>query len=228
MMRSTIGSPRAWMAARSSHRVGPVWQATIAHDRLAVPLRREERAGGASRTVRARGQLAGCRLGQRPVGGQHLVGSRRALHAMSPPVIVRADVVEAEREAGDDAEVAAAAPERPEQVGVLVPAGGADAPSAVTISTSSRLSTGPAEPAGEVAEAAAERQPGDAGLRHEAQHGASPCSWVAWSTSLSRHPAPTWACSASTSTTTSRMPGHVERQPASAPPPCRRCCGRRP
>ncbi|MGH9183784.1 MAG: hypothetical protein ACRDZ9_08290 [Acidimicrobiales bacterium] len=43
-----------------------------------------------------------------------------------PAVDGRAELVEAEREPGDDAEVAATAAKRPEQVGVLVAVGGAD------------------------------------------------------------------------------------------------------
>ena len=53
----------------------------------------------------------------------------------------RADLVEPEGEPGDDSEVPAAAAQRPEELGVLVAMRVRIAPSAVTMSTSWRLST---------------------------------------------------------------------------------------
>ena len=75
----------------------------------------------------------------------------------------------------DDAEVGAGAADRPEQVGVLVAVrrariaavGGDDLDRHQVVDR-------PAEAAGEVAEAAAERQAGDADLGEEAEHGGEP------------------------------------------------------
>jgi hypothetical protein len=71
------------------------------------------------------GQLPRRRLGEVPVGGQHLLGPVRA-PGDQPAGDDGTDLVQAEAEPGDDAEVAAAAPQRPEQLGVLIVVGGAD------------------------------------------------------------------------------------------------------
>ena len=123
--------------------VGLRVRAAVAHDqpddRLAVPLLREERGRRCAAYGHERGQLARCRLGEVSVGREHLVG------AFGTPDDEaagdgRADLVQAEREPGDDAEVASTAPKRPEEFGVLVTVAVRIWPSAVTISTSSRLS----------------------------------------------------------------------------------------
>ena len=80
------------------------------------------------------------------------------------PAVDVVDRVQAELERGDDAEVAAAAAQRPEQVrrsrsSLAV----TSSPSAVTTSAEIRLSQREAAAAREVADAAAERQPPDAG-----------------------------------------------------------------
>ena len=66
--------------------------------------------------------------------GRGRAGRREAGHHL------RADRVQLELERRHDAEVAAAAAQRPEQLGVLVGAGAHGSPSAVTSSTASRLS----------------------------------------------------------------------------------------
>jgi hypothetical protein len=79
--------------------------------------------------------------------------------------------VQADGEPGDDSEVAAAAAERPEQVWVLLRAGGADLAVRGDDLGLDQVVDGPAEPAGQVSEAAAEGESGDAGLGDQAQHG---------------------------------------------------------
>ena len=82
-----------------------------------------------------------------------------------------ADVVAAEGERGDDAEVPAAAAQRPEQVGVVVGAGGDEG--AVGEHDIGREQVVDREPeaAGQVADAAAERQAGHAGCGDEPGRG---------------------------------------------------------
>jgi hypothetical protein len=84
---------------------------------------------------------------------------------------VGADGMEGVFEAGRDAEVAAAATYRPEQVAVLA-LRGAHHPAVGGDEVDGRdVVARPPEPAREVAEPAAERQPGAAGVRDEAEHG---------------------------------------------------------
>ena len=78
------------------------------------------------------------------------------------------DRVRPEGEAGDDPEVAAAAPERPEEVRVLVGAGADDAAVGGDELEAADVVAGEPVLAHEPADAAAERQPGDAGLRDDA------------------------------------------------------------
>ena len=120
--------------------------------------------------------------------------SRPAVEAEEeqPEVDQRADRVERELERRDDAEVAAAAAQRPEQIGVLVRRGAHDArrrrsrprrrPGCRTLSPALL---------GEPADAAAERQPADAGVADEAA-GRRPAraAWVAASTSAQVAPPP--------------------------------------
>ena len=80
------------------------------------------------------------------------------------PAVDVLDRVEPELERGHHAEVAAAAAQRPEQVRRSRPRWPrANRPSAVTTSAETRLSQRQPEPAGEVADAAAEGEPADAG-----------------------------------------------------------------
>ena len=82
-----------------------------------------------------------------------------------------ADVVAAERERGDDAEVPAAAAQRPEQVGVGVFAGGDEGAVGEHDVGGQQVIHGEAEAAGQVADAAAESQAGHAGGPDEAGRG---------------------------------------------------------
>src|SRR6185503_15092076 len=79
------------------------------------------------------------------------------------------DRIQLELEAGDDAEVPAAASESPEQVGILG-AARADEPAVRRddVHRSNRIA-GPPETPGEIAKPAAHRQAGDTGVRHEAE-----------------------------------------------------------
>ena len=82
---------------------------------------------------------------------------------------LRPDLVETERELGHDAEVAAAAPQRPEQLGVLVARRAGDRSVGQHDLDPLEVVDGPTEAASQVAEAATERQAGDAGERDEAE-----------------------------------------------------------
>ncbi len=79
---------------------------------------REGRPRRERQDAHERGQLVRGRGGELPVRPQHLrrLGERIAHEA----AVHRVDRVHAQRKAGDHAEVAAATPETPEQVGVLV------------------------------------------------------------------------------------------------------------
>ena len=116
---------------------------------------------------------------------------------------------------GDDAEVGAGAPERPEQVGVLVAAGGADLAVGGDDLDLLEVVDRPAEAARQVAEAAAERQAGDADLGDEAEHGRQPVLLrLPVDVAAAGSPGPTCAASRSGSTVTLAHPRHVERQAA--------------
>ena len=130
-------------------------------------------AGGARSEDQPHGQLAGRLGGDRSVAPEDLVGPLEG-PGDEPAVDGRADLVQAEREPGDDAEVAAAAAERPEQVGVLVAVGGADLAVRGDDLDLLEVVDRPAEAARQVAEAAAEGQAGDADLGDEAEHGRQP------------------------------------------------------
>ena len=144
--RSVLGDEVGDLVAEGANRgeVALHVLAAVAHeqpdDRLPVPLLGEERGRWRHAHGQRRGQLARRRLGEVAVGREHVVDP-----AGTPDDEAtgdgRADLVQAKRELCDDAEVAPAAPERPEEVGVLVALGLRIWPSAVTISTSSRLST---------------------------------------------------------------------------------------
>ncbi len=89
----------------------------------------------------------------------------------------RADRVQPEEERGDDAEVAAAAAHRPEQVGVLIRIGGDEAAVGEHHIHLEQVVNRQAERAREVADAAAERQPADSRRGDEAARGRQP-EWM--------------------------------------------------
>ena len=175
--------------------------------------------GGPGGTVwkrRSRSRCAAASAGTR--------GRRRAARAVldrperRPADHVR-DRMSAERELGHDAEVAAAAAQRPEQVGVLVGARGHSWPSASTTSAASRLSiVSPYARSG--ARSAAEGQSPDAGRRDDPHGTASPCTCVAASTSAHVAPPPTRTVRASGSTGLDAARGRRRSRR-------RRCRGRR-
>ena len=117
-------------------------------------------------------QLLGQRRQQLPVPAHHLGGVGEVVeHGAADDRAVLADVVAAERERGDDAEVPAAAAQRPEQVGVGVFAGGHEGAVGEHDVGGQQVVHGEAEAAGQVADAAAERQAGHAGGPDEAGRG---------------------------------------------------------
>ena len=83
----------------------------------------------------------------------------------------RADGVQREPERGDDAEVAAAAAQRPEQVGVFVGGRPDDAALGGDHLGGQQVVDGEPVLAHEKADAATEREPGDAGVAHDAARG---------------------------------------------------------
>jgi hypothetical protein len=82
--------------------------------------------------------------------------------------------MEAERESGDDPEVAAPTPERPEEVGVLLTVGEADPAVGGDDLDLLQVVHRPSEATGQVAEPAAEREAGEARLGHESEHRRQP------------------------------------------------------
>ena len=118
-------------------------------------------------------QLPGRLGGDRPIGVEDLLGPLEG-PGDEPAVDGRADLMQPERELGDDAEVGAGAADRPEQLGVLVAAGGADLAVGGDDLDLLEVVDGPAEPAGQIAKAAAEGQAGHADLGDEAEHGGQP------------------------------------------------------
>src|SRR4029453_15522053 len=94
----------------------------------------------------------------------------------------RADLMEAERESGDDPEVAATTPERPEEVGVMLTVGEADPAVGGDDLDLLEVVHRPSEATGQVAEPAAEREAGEPVSDTNPSTVASPCSWVASST----------------------------------------------
>ena len=158
------------------------------------------------------------------------ISSRRANgHAIRPPYDGRADLVQPERERGDDAEVRAGAADAPEQVGALVAARAADAPVRRHDLDLEEVVDRPAEAAGEVAQPAAERQPGDADLRDEAERRGE----AVRAASRGRRPEPAagpdvWPCRAAGSTVDARAAATCRASARARRAPCRRCCGRRP
>ena len=96
---------------------------------------------------------------QLPVPAHHLGGVGQVVeHRPADDGAVLADVLAAERERGDDAEVPAAAAQRPEQVGVRGLAGGHECAVGEHHIGGEEIVDGEAEAAGQVADAAAQRQ----------------------------------------------------------------------
>jgi hypothetical protein len=119
---------------------------------------------------RDRRQVAGCLRAEDAVGLEHLPGVR-AMPGDRPADDLGADGHELVFEGRDDAEVAAAAAQGPEEVGVL---GVGDAQHLGRCGDHfhrHQVVAGPAVLAGQIAEAAAHRQPGNPGGRHEPEHG---------------------------------------------------------
>ena len=142
-------------------------------DGLAVPGLGQERGRRREAHDRRGGQLARRRLGEVAVGGQHLLGPLRAPDDQAAGDD-RADLVQAEAEPGDHPEVAAATPQRPEQLGVLLAVGDADLAVGGDDLDLGEVVDRPAEAAGQIAKAAAQGQAGHAGLGHEAEHRGQP------------------------------------------------------
>ncbi len=108
--------------------------------------------------------------GEVPVEAQH-VGGVVGRPEDGPGHHGRADGVEREPERGDDAEVAAAASERPEQIGVFVGGRPDDAALGGHHFGGQQVVDGEPVFAHEEADAAAEGEPGDAGVAHDAAGG---------------------------------------------------------
>ena len=106
-------------------------------------------------------------------GFEHLLASSRA-PGDGAAEDLGADGVEPVLERGDDAEVAAAAAQRPEQVGVLVGRRAHDLALGGDHVHRDHVVAGPAVAARQVAEAAADGEAGDAGGGDEAEHGRQP------------------------------------------------------
>ena len=79
----------------------------------------------------------------------------------------RRDRVEAKRERGNDAEVAAAPSERPEEVGISILGGGHEAAVGEHDVGRDEIVDGQAERSRQIADASAEREPSDAGRRDD-------------------------------------------------------------
>ena len=166
MTRSAIGFAEGANRGEVALRV----RAAVAHDqpddRLPVPFLWEERGRRRQAHAHGRGQLARRRLGQVAVGREHVVDPVGAPYDEAARD-GRADLVQAVRESGDDAEVAPTAPQRPEEVGVLVAAGRPDLAVRGDDLDLLQVVHRPAEATREVTQAAAERQAGDADSRVE-------------------------------------------------------------
>ncbi len=135
-----------------------------------MPLLGDERRRRRAEEDQERRQLPRRLRRELAVGLEHLLGllerprDEAALHH-------RPDLVQPEREAGDDAQVRAGAAHRPEEVGVLVAARPADPPVGRHDLDLEQVVDRPAEPARQIAEAAAQGEAGDSDLRDEAERG---------------------------------------------------------
>ena len=117
-------------------------------------------------------QLLGQRWQQLPVPAHHLGGVGEVVEdRAADDRAVLADVVAGEREGGDDAEVPAPAAQRPEQVAVGVLAGGHERPVREDHVGGHQIIDGQPEAPGQIADPAAEGQPGHAGRRDQAGGG---------------------------------------------------------
>ena len=135
-----------------------------------VPVLRDERCGRRDPDGHGGGQLAGRGLGEHAVGAEDLLGAGGVPQDQTASDR-RADRVQQECEPSDHAEVAAAAPQRPEQLCVDLAIGGADRAVGGDDLHLVEVVDGPAEAAHQVAETAAEGQAGDADLGDESEHG---------------------------------------------------------
>ena len=195
-MRSATGSPRSFSGWTSSRPRS--WLAGVdgddRDDRLAVHRLGQERRGRRGGQVDERRQLVGQLAHPVAVEAQHLLGAvareedRAGQHH-------RADRVQPELERRRDAEVAAAAAQAPEQLGVLVLAGVHELAVGGDDVGADQVVAGQADLAHEPADAAAEREPGDA----------------RWSTRARRSPR-------------ARRPGSRGRSPPTCSRPRRRPC----
>src|SRR4029453_10836570 len=184
-------------------------------DPAALPGRRHERGRWGGEQVQPHGQLPGGGGGARPVGGLDLGGPLERPGDQAA-VDLGTDGVELEAEAGDHPQVAAPAPQPPEQVRVAGAAGRADLAVGGDDLGLDQVADRPPEAAGQVAEAAAQGQAAHPDLGDEAERVARPWAWVARSRSASRQPGPTWARAASGAPGSSRMPDRSTSSPPSA------------
>ncbi|MDT4830473.1 hypothetical protein FQZ97_639380 [compost metagenome] len=143
------------------------------HDRLAVHLLREP--GGRRRDPQNRhaGQFARGLCAERTVGVENLPGVVAAPCDRTAQDF-GADGKEPVLEGGDDAEVAAAAAQRPEQVLVLVRRRTQDLAAGRHDLHRDHVVAGPAVATREVAESAADGEARDPGGRHKTEHGGEP------------------------------------------------------
>ena len=132
-------------------------------------------------------ELVGCFGGEVPVEAQH-VGGVVGRPENGSGHHGRADRVQRELERGDDAEVAAAASQRPEQIGVFVGGRPDDAALGGDHLGGQKVVDGEPVFAHEKADAAAKREPGDTGVAHDAAGGGQTRVCVSRSTSLHRAP----------------------------------------
>ena len=167
---------RAERLHRLEHLRGPVMWPGVAPDDaagLAAPEFLGERRGRRDgQQADPAAQLFRQRRQQLAVPAHHLGSIRDVVqHGPADDHAVLADVVAAERERGDDAEVAAAAAQGPEQVTVGVLAGGHERAVGQDDVGGEEVVHGEAEAAGQVADAAAEGQAGHAGGGQEPGRG---------------------------------------------------------
>ena len=164
-----MGSPRARTAVRSASASAPAPVTDEdADDVPTVPVLRDERCWRRDPDGHGGGQLAGRGLGEHAVGAEDLLGAGGVPQDQTASDR-RADQVQQEGEPSDHAEVAAAAPQRPEQLCVDLAVGGADRAVGGDDLHLVEVVDGPAEAAHQVAETAA-GQAGDADLGDESEH----------------------------------------------------------
>lgn len=134
-----------------------------------MPLLGDERLGWRVEEQEPHRELPRRTGGQGPVGAEHL-GSPVERPGDQAADDVRSDLVEAEAEAGHDADVRPRPAYRPEEVRVLVARRATQHAVGRDDLDLDQVVRGPAEPAAEVAQPAAERQTRDADVRDEAEH----------------------------------------------------------